>query len=678
MTMIYSPRLLEILKVLVQHDDYVSTHVLAESLGISNRTVFREVQNVNELLTPFNISLESKSGFGFKLRGSPEDINRFIHNLESSKNQMSYRNAEERRELLMIECLMQTSMIKLSNLATIFYVSEGTLSRDLDIIEKKLKASNLTLIRKQGYGIEIEGTEENVRKAIIDSIHKQLSQHQEGLFDHNHQDVIQYFQNQESGILGLLNQETIYNVIDVLEHSSTQIVNRITEHSYIGLVIHLSIAVERIRAKDGILSEKDIPDNYEDEALIKEARIIISDIESRFNVIFPKSEVGYVLMHLKGTRPRNSSQITQNQFQDNYECVMMVESLISRFSNLTHVDYRHDEILSIGLLAHLKPTLNRIDYGLEIRNPLLEEIKEQYRELFLIVKDTTEILYLENNLRLSDDEIGYLTLHFGAALERQKLDESLKQSVNIGVVCASGIGISALLASRIKSTFRDANEVIPLSVDDVNQGNIQDIDLLVATLDIESTLPIVNVNSLLRNEDILAVRKALDSVTNTERKQETRTNSFDKHLVDSLDLIQIDLNMNKEKVINQLIEECEDDELLKQEILEAVMNREKHGSVIIEGSNFVMYHAKVKGLSQPKVLFFRNSRKTVHKDYVEIQRGVLMIVPYPSDPDVRRTMSAITASIIDCDNLMDAIDSDNKEVLIEIIHKYMEEKMYGK
>lgn len=312
---IYSPRLLEILKVLVSHDDYVSTHVLAEALSVSNRTVFREIQNVNYLLEPFNIELESKSGFGYKLRGSPEDVNRLIQSLESSQNKRPCRNADERRELLMIECLMQTSMIKLSNLASIFDVSEGTISRDLDIIEEKLKRHHLKLIRRQGYGIEIEGREEDVRKAIIEVVHQQLALQNETLFERCHQDIVQYFQNQESGILGLLNQETVYNVIDVLEHSSTQIVSKITEHSYIGLVIHLTIAVERIRAGDAVLSSLSL--TYDDEALVSVAKIIISDIESRFNVTFPEAEVGYVLMHLKGTRPRNSSQLSQEKLMSN-------------------------------------------------------------------------------------------------------------------------------------------------------------------------------------------------------------------------------------------------------------------------------------------------------------------------------------------------------------------------
>lgn len=674
--MIYSPRLLEILKVLVSHDDYVSTHVLAEALSVSNRTVFREIQNVNYLLEPFNIELESKSGFGYKLRGSPEDVNRLIQSLESSQNKLPYRNADERRELLMIECLMQTSMIKLSNLASIFDVSEGTISRDLDIIEEKLKRHHLKLIRRQGYGIEIEGREEDVRKAIIEVVHQQLALQNETLFERCHQDIVQYFQNQESGILGLLNQETVYNVIDVLEHSSTQIVSKITEHSYIGLVIHLTIAVERIRAGDAVLSNLNL--TYDDDALVSVAKIIISDIESRFNVTFPEAEVGYVLMHLKGTRPRNSSQLSQEQLMSNYECMLMVESLVSRFSNIMDEDFRDDESLMTGLLAHLKPTLNRLDYGLEIRNPLLEEIKTQYGELFKIVKETTDILYLENNLKLSDDEIGYLTLHFGAAIERMKLNDTVNKSVNIGVVCASGIGISALLASRIKSTFMDADEVIALSVDDVINKSYHNIDLLVSTLEIESDIPIVNVNSLLRNDDILAIRTALDGLKKLHSPMGDSDNiDYSWQVIENIKLVTLDLNRNKEQVIDNLIQQSNSDQSIHPKIREGIMNRENRDSVIVEELNFVMYHAKIEGLQFPEVIFFKKSNKKTSVDYQNIDRGVFMIVPYPTSKDVRKTMSTITASVLDCELLVPAIDSGNQEVLIQTIKNFMEDKRYG-
>lgn len=676
--MIYSPRLLEILKVLAKNNDYVSTHVLAELLGVSNRTIFRELQDVNYLLEPFNIKLESKAGYGFKIIGETHNIDRFIHSLESSQNRLPYRNVEERRELLMIECLLQTNMIKLSNLAAIFDVSEGTISRDLDMVEKKLKHYNLELIRRQGYGIEINGSEDNVRRAIIEAVHGQLSTQNEQLFDRGHQDIVQYFQSQESGILGLLNQETIYNVIDVLEHSSTNIVNKITEHSYIGLVIHLTIAVERILTGDAMQVKKRHNISFENEVMYHEAKIIVSDIETRFNVKFPKAEVGYVLMHLKGTRPRNHSQSTESHVKNNYDCMLMVESLISRFSSIMGEDFTHDESLSTGLLAHLKPTLNRIEYKLEIRNPLLDEIKEQYSELFEIVKDTSNILYLENNLKLSDDEIGYLTLHFGAALERQKLKDSVTNAINIGVVCASGIGISALLASKIRSTFYDAREVIPLSVDDVEYNTLNNIDLLVATLEIDSVIPTVYVNSLLRNEDLIEIRKAIDGLQKgIDFRLEKNHQTYDLSVLNYIQLIDISLNNHKDVLIQELITKCRNSSKLHQDIESGIHQREMHDSVIISEINFVMYHAKIPKLEFPEVIFFRSNELSRHSNFKDIDCGVFMIVPYPAPSEIRKTMSKITEAILDCDELIPVIKQGNEVQIKKVIEKFLKEKTYG-
>lgn len=46
-------------------------------------------------------------------------------------------------------------------------VSEATISYDLDKIEDWLKAWDLNLLRKPGFGVVIEGREKDFRKAII-------------------------------------------------------------------------------------------------------------------------------------------------------------------------------------------------------------------------------------------------------------------------------------------------------------------------------------------------------------------------------------------------------------------------------------------------------------------------------------------------------------------------------
>lgn len=674
MLTIYPPRLLEILKVLVQQDDYISTSVLAEGLGVSNRTIFREIQDVNTLLDRFNMVLDSKSGKGVKLVGQQQDIHRLVSSLQDSYNTLMYRNVDERRQMLMLECLQNKQLSKLSNLASIFEVSEGTISRDLDVIEEWFNEYDLQLIRRQGYGVEVIGDEEKVRKAIIDVLHKHLALAQ----DYQAPTMDAYFKELDSGILSLLDKEVVSKVSEVLRNSSVKIAQRITEHSYIGLVIHLSVAIIRIQSGESINMNPSILESLEAEPLFREAKIIAGDIEDRFHITFPKAEVGYIMMHLKGTRPRKIAESTNDQ---NYDCLNIAENLIERFSSIVGEDFTNDEVLQSGLIAHLKPTLNRLKYELVIRNPLLNEIKSQYIELFEIVKETSKILWYRHDIQINDDEIGYLTLHFGAALERSKTIKQRRQSVNLGVVCASGIGISTLLASKLKSTFWDIGEVTALALEQVTDFDFNEIDLLVATLDVQAPVPIVFVNPLLKKEDIDLVRQEIDRIkqNNQQRVKLSQINlqqTINHNIIDRIKLYPIDLSQSKEAVIKSIITKSTNPLSQHEIIFERVMQREQMAPITIEEHQFVMFHASVPELAFPEVIFFRNNQSDNHEDFKGMEMGVLMIIPLPTDSLNRKTMSKVTQAIIDYEPLITALDAANENQLIYEINQYLKEAMY--
>ena len=105
MNIFFSPRLSAILKILAEKKDYVPTSYLAEQLGVSTRTVFREIQDIDFLLAPFGISLKSKSGYGYKLVASDASIKHFFEVLEASVDIVPWATTEERRNLLMMEIL---------------------------------------------------------------------------------------------------------------------------------------------------------------------------------------------------------------------------------------------------------------------------------------------------------------------------------------------------------------------------------------------------------------------------------------------------------------------------------------------------------------------------------------------------------------------------------------------
>jgi transcriptional antiterminator len=60
----------------------------------------------------------------------------------------------------------------------------------------------------------------------------------------------------------------------------------------------------------------------------------------------------------------------------------LVKEMIRVVEKYFAVDLSVDEKLHSGLLIHLQAIVNRIIFDLPIKNPLLEDIKEKYEEVF--------------------------------------------------------------------------------------------------------------------------------------------------------------------------------------------------------------------------------------------------------------------------------------------------------
>ncbi|MFZ2458987.1 MAG: HTH domain-containing protein, partial [Streptococcus suis] len=57
-------------QTLLETDDFISADVIAEELGISRRSLSRDINRMKEVLLTYQLDLESKSGVGIKLVGT--------------------------------------------------------------------------------------------------------------------------------------------------------------------------------------------------------------------------------------------------------------------------------------------------------------------------------------------------------------------------------------------------------------------------------------------------------------------------------------------------------------------------------------------------------------------------------------------------------------------------------
>jgi mannitol operon transcriptional antiterminator len=67
-------------------------------------------------------------------------------------------------------------------------VSEATISNDMDKVEPWFAVRGIELVRKPGFGVYLEGTEKQLRKAIVDFLYQ----------NYEHQDLLTLFNTGQS------------------------------------------------------------------------------------------------------------------------------------------------------------------------------------------------------------------------------------------------------------------------------------------------------------------------------------------------------------------------------------------------------------------------------------------------------------------------------------------------
>lgn len=89
-----------------------------------------------------------------------------------------------------------------------------------------------------------------------------------------------------------------------------------------------------------------------------------------------------------------------------------------------HSSKRLSEILIISLCDHIFSSITRFQQGIQLKNPLLYDIKRFYKEEYTIALACLKIIAEKTNIDLPEDEAGFLTLHFvNAQMEEGNIQE---------------------------------------------------------------------------------------------------------------------------------------------------------------------------------------------------------------------------------------------------------------
>jgi len=230
-----------------------------------------------------------------------------------------------------------------------------------------------------------------------------------------------------------------------------------------------------------------------------------------YRIPIPESEIANIAFHLLSANLKMEYLSGENipEEEDVLKCA--VDEMLENAGKLR--DYlvpggANLEKLKKDLLSHLKLTVKKHRLNIEIENPLLDQIKANYTDIFETAREMADIFASKTDIRLPEAEIGYIALHLAAHIETYR-QKSKKKAL---IVCTTGQGSAKILATRIKNRIpeleiKGINSVFELEEDG---SLLRDADFIVSTVHLKVfDKPVVKVSPIITNEELEKIRKVV-------------------------------------------------------------------------------------------------------------------------------------------------------------------------
>jgi mannitol operon transcriptional antiterminator len=682
--MYISARERQVLEILLTEKDEITVKDLADQIGVSGRTVHRDLKNVEDILVEYNLSLQKKSGVGVQITGDKSKIRElelFLFNLFHTEY-----TPDERQTIILCELLETNGPVKLLGLANDLNVTIATVSADLTKLEERLQHFGLSLIRKRGYGVEIEGDEGAKRRAMSHLISEYLDESEIlSLARENIQKrSTQQINTISERLLGLVEKQKLLIVEKIVDSIVQELPFAMADSAYIGLVVHLALAVERIQKGEGITINRAYLENQQETKEYKFAEKIVVELENVFKINIPQAEVAYITMHLKGAKLRHDNEylIEDSSFQ----VAIKARNLIELVERQVGMDLSRNRSLFEGLVMHLKPAVYRIKEKMGISNPLLDKIKRDYTELFSIVKQAVNQVFHE--IYVPDEEIGYLVMHFGAVVLGNKELENFKTLV----ICSSGIGTSKMLVTRLKKEFPELKQVQNVSVMEFKKMKTTDYQLIISTIPIpDYHLEYILVSPILNKEEIERIRSFINEQIIVNGSEENLSMALSKRntkknankLIEEMDRIQeyahtislvlkgFDVSnvsdmLTTEEIINKACRELFEKETVNniESVIEAINEREKLGGMGIPGTEMALFHTRSSHILKPifTIYFTQDPIGVTGMDQMKMEMKylVLLLSPESASESALEVLSYLSTLLIENDESISVFQSHDK------------------
>ncbi len=512
MVNIQNKRILKILKLLLENRKYLTGEEISRFIGVSSRTIRTDMRNLNGILKENGAIINSEKSKGYTLLIKYKKVfSKFKIDkvIEESNNffKVKVSTLEERISYIITKLLfneLNDEQITQMDLAEEMFISLSTLKNDIKEVERKLAKYDLKIIAYKTKGMMLYGNEAQIRYCISEYIFNNTEEYS---IDKN-----EFYKN-------IFKEMDLNKIREITMKIISKYSIRLTDAACENMLIHIAIMIKRSNNRNLIVYTINQINKIEKMMEFKVVNEIMKEIYKKLDIDMIETEIYYITQHLIASK--KYLNIDQNGAID--ECDYIIKLVINKVKEVTEIDFFDDKQLIVGLEIHLKTAISRMQFGMNIRNEMLEVIKNDYQLAFQIAVIASKVIEEKEKVAVDENEIGYIAIHFGAALSRKGIDNEIKFKTAI-IVCSTGIGTAFLIKAKVKEYFKNKIKVVKtISWYEIDRETIESVDLILTTIPIKNinSKKIIKVSNLLNNSELKEIERYISGdESNNELKYE--------------------------------------------------------------------------------------------------------------------------------------------------------------
>lgn len=454
----------EFLMLLLENENPQSIQLIQDQLDISRRTVYYIVNKINDVFYDLRMEpINNKRGQGYYLTSNQKKV---VDSILHSDGTLQNLFPDERVHYLICWMMYPKANIHIENIMELFDISRNSVFNDLKDLKSEIEKYDVSLYFDIKNGYMINGQVFSKRALLLYYLKILLKK--------IHYKSIEF--------LDVSEVETFYSR---LQQISLKMHNEYDDYNLLAIACLLNIVHYVDEKFDfSILELRDLEKTEE-----------LHMIDKYFQDLNVHERL-YLTIHLLGSKA--GSVIRLDDSQRDIQLFELALHLVDLFERQTSCDISEKNELVNSLYMHFKLSMYYYQLSIQISNTLLEDVKENYGNLYQMIKNLCESMDDEFPFILTDSEISYITMHFGGHLKQ--VQGKFYALIRVLIVCPSGISTSTLLKREVEDLYANVTVIAATAAENIAQYK-ENIDFIVSTIDLDTDIPWIKVNAILTKDD---------------------------------------------------------------------------------------------------------------------------------------------------------------------------------